>query len=95
MEYYVQRWGIGNALLPEHHEEDIDLIMEVGATTIRLAHYQHDQYFYDLCDAKGLVIWAEIPFISQPLEKGYDNTISQMTELVAQNYNHPYHRGLW
>ena len=55
---HQDRWGIGNALLPEHHEEDIDLIMEVGATTIRLAHYQHDQYFYDLCDEKGLVIWA-------------------------------------
>ena len=86
---HQDRLGIGNALLPEHHEEDIDLIMEVGATTIRLAHYQHDQYFYDLCDAKGLVIWAEIPFISQFMETGYQNTISQMTELVAQNYNHP------
>ena len=86
---HQDRLGIGNALLPEHHEEDIDLIMEVGATTIRLAHYQHDQYFYDLCDQKGLVIWAEIPFISKFMETGYDNTISQMTELVTQNYNHP------
>ena len=57
---HQDRWGVGNALLPEHHEQDIDLIMEVGATTIRLAHYQHDQYFYDLCDEKGLVICLEI-----------------------------------
>ena len=85
---HQDRWGIGNALLPEHHEEDIDLIMEVGATTIRLAHYQHDQYFYDLCDKKGLVIWAEIPYISRHLPKGRENTISQMKELIAQNYNH-------
>ncbi|MBQ9132573.1 MAG: glycoside hydrolase family 2 protein [Clostridia bacterium] len=85
---HQDRLGVGNALLPEHHAEDIDLIMEVGATTIRLAHYQHDQYFYDLCDEKGLVIWAEIPYISKHLPGGRANTISQMKELVTQNYNH-------
>ncbi|MBR3968097.1 MAG: DUF4982 domain-containing protein [Clostridia bacterium] len=86
---HQDRWGIGNALLPEHHAEDIELICEVGATTIRLAHYQHDQYFYDLCDEKGLVIWAEIPYISKHMPNGRENTISQMKELVTQNYNHP------
>ena len=86
---HQDRWGIGNALLPEHHDEDMDLICEVGATTIRLAHYQHDQYFYDLCDERGLVIWAEIPYISKHLPNGKENTISQMKELVVQNYNHP------
>ena len=85
---HQDRLGIGNALLPEHHAEDIDLIMEVGATTIRLAHYQHDQYFYDLCDEKGLVIWAEIPYISKHMPGGRENTISQMKELITQNYNH-------
>ena len=78
----------GNALTLEDHKRDIDLILEVGATTIRLAHYQHAQEFYDLCDEAGLVIWAEIPYISRHMEGGYDNTISQMKELVAQNYNH-------
>ncbi len=86
---HQDRWGFGNALLPEHHEEDIDLICEVGATTIRLAHYQHDQYFYDLCDQKGLVIWAEIPYISKHMPAGRENTVSQMKELITQNYNHP------
>ena len=86
---HQDRWGFGNALLPEHHREDIDLILEVGATTIRLAHYQHDQYFYDLCDEKGLVIWAEIPYISRHMPGGRENTISQMKELISQNYNHP------
>ena len=86
---HQDRWGIGNALLPEHHVEDIDLICEVGATTIRLAHYQHAQYFYDLCDERGLVLWAEIPYISKHMPGGRENTISQMKELVAQNYNHP------
>ncbi len=86
---HQDRWGIGNALLPEHHREDMDLICEVGATTIRLAHYQHAQYFYDLCDEKGLVIWAEIPYISKHMPSGRENTISQMKELIIQNYNHP------
>lgn len=80
-------WAISKA----DHEEDIALIKEVGANTIRLAHYQHDQYFYDLCDKEGFVLWAEIPFISQfiPTQKAHDNTIDQMIELIAQNYNHP------
>ena len=80
-------WAISKA----DHEEDIALIKEVGANTIRLAHYQHDQYFYDLCDHTGFALWAEIPFISKfiPSEEAYENTLSQMTELVAQNYNHP------
>ena len=86
---HQDRWGFGNALLPEHHDEDMDLICEMGATTIRLAHYQHDQYFYDLCDERGLVIWAEIPYISKHMPTGRENTISQMKELVVQNYNHP------
>ena len=86
---HQDRLGIGNALLPEHHKEDMDLICEVGATTIRLAHYQHDQYFYDLCDERGLVIWAEIPYISSHMPTGRENTISQMKELIIQNYNHP------
>ena len=85
---HQDRWGIGNALLPEHHKEDMDLICEVGANTIRLAHYQHDQYFYDLCDERGMVIWAEIPYISQHMSTGRENTISQMKELITQNYNH-------
>ena len=86
---HQDRWGIGNALLKEHHDEDMDLICELGATTIRLAHYQHDQYFYDLCDERGMVVWAEIPYISTHMPNGRENTISQMKELVVQNYNHP------
>ncbi|MGN0165215.1 MAG: glycoside hydrolase family 2 protein [Lachnospiraceae bacterium] len=86
---HQDRWKIGNALLPEHHREDMDLICEMGATTVRLAHYQHDAYFYDLCDERGLIVWAEIPYISRHMPGGRENTISQMKELVIQNYNHP------
>ncbi|MCI5872619.1 MAG: glycoside hydrolase family 2 TIM barrel-domain containing protein [Clostridiales bacterium] len=86
---HQDRPDIGNALTIEHHKEDMNLICELGATTIRLAHYQHAQEFYDLCDERGMVIWAEIPYISSHLPKGLENTMSQMTELICQNYNHP------
>ena len=86
---HQDRWGVGNALLPEHHREDMELIDEMGANTIRLAHYQHDAYFYDLCDEYGMVVWAEIPYISTHMPGARENTISQMRELVIQNYNHP------
>ena len=85
-----QDWkGIGNALHKEHHDTDMAMIREIGANTIRLAHYQHDQYFYDLCDKYGFVVWAEIPYISEHMPAGRENTIQQMTELIIQNYNHP------
>ena len=86
---HQDRKGIGNALTREHHEEDMALIREIGANTIRLAHYQHDQYFYDLCDRYGMIVWAEIPYISEHMPNGRENTISQMKELIVQNYNHP------
>ena len=80
---------IGNALTEKEHKEDIELIKELGVNTIRLAHYQHSQTFYDLCDENGFVLWAEIPYISKHMATGHDNTISQMKELIVQNYNHP------
>lgn len=85
---HQDRKGFGNALLPEHHAEDVDLILEMGANTVRLAHYQHNSYFYDLCDEKGLVVWAEIPYISRHMPGGRANTLSMMEELIRQNYNH-------
>ena len=85
---HQDRKGLGNAITREMHDEDMQLIRELGANTIRLAHYQHDQYFYDLCDEVGMVVWAEIPYISEHMPNGRANTISQMKELIVQNYNH-------
>ena len=86
---HQDRWGVGNALTLEHHKEDMAIIRELGANTLRLAHYQHAQEFYDLCDENGIIVWAEIPYITQHLTRGRANTLSQMEELVVQNYNHP------
>ena len=85
---HQDRAVVGNALTKEMHKEDMDLIISMGANSIRLAHYQHDQYFYDLCDEKGMIVWAEIPYITVHLTGGRENTIEQMKELIIQNYNH-------
>ncbi len=81
----------GNALTREDHYADAKIIKELGANTIRLAHYQHSQDFYDACDEMGFVVWAEIPFISvmNPDPAAHENCISQLKELIIQNYNHP------
>ena len=86
---HQDRTGAGNALSYEMHKEDMEIIKEIGANTIRLAHYQYAQEFYDLCDEYGMVVWAEIPYITMHMPNGRANTLSQMEELVVQNYNHP------
>jgi beta-galactosidase len=88
---HQDRKDMGWAITKKEHKEDMQLIKEIGATSIRLAHYQHDQYFYDLCDSEGMVIWAEIPFISVMSKNELEgiNAKKQMTELIRQNFNHP------
>jgi beta-galactosidase len=88
---HQDRLNMGWAITAKEHTEDMELIKEVGANTIRLAHYQHDQYFYDLCDKYGMVVWAEIPFISRMYEEreAQENALEQLKELIIQNYNHP------
>ena len=86
---HQDRPGVGNALTAADHDEDLALIHDIGANCIRLAHYQHDQYFYDRCDELGFVVWAEIPYISEHMPGGRENTVSQMKELIVQNDHHP------
>lgn len=86
---HQDRQGLGNALSIREHREDMDIIWEMGANTIRLAHYQHAQEFYDLCDEYGMVVWAEIPYITEHMPNGRQNTLDQMRELITQCYNHP------
>lgn len=80
--------GVGNAVTEEMKQQDLALLLELGATTVRLAHYQHDQRFYDLCDEAGIVVWAEIPQITVFLPGATENARSQLTELIVQNRHH-------
>lgn len=81
---------VGNAISKEQMELDMSIIKEIGANSIRLSHYQHDDYFYTLCDREGLLTWAEIPFISVPALKcpTNQNAKDQMKYLIKQCYNH-------
>lgn len=85
-----QDWlGSGSALSNEQHDTDLAIIKEVGATTIRFAHYQQSEYLYSKCDSIGFIIWAEIPFVNRVSTKEGDNAKQQLIELIRQNYNHP------
>lgn len=82
-------WGMGNALTNREHDFDLEQIMEVGATTVRFAHYQQSDYIYSRCDTLGLIIWAEIPFVNRVTGQEWDNVHQQMRELIRQSFNHP------
>ncbi len=86
---HQDRWAKGSALSLDDHKEDLGFIRELGANTLRLAHYQQAQEFYDLCDENGLIVWAEIPYITMHMPNGRQNTLDQMRELISQCYNHP------
>ena len=85
---HQDRKNLGNAIGKAEHEQDAELIKEIGANTVRLAHYQHDDYFYDLCDRYGFVVWAEIPYISRHMPEANSNAVEQMKELIYQQYHH-------
>ena len=86
---HQDRKGKGNALDMADHREDMEIVKELGANTLRLAHYQHAQEFYDLCDENGIAVWAEIPYITMHMTNGRENTLQAMRELITQCYNHP------
>ncbi|WP_282122947.1 glycoside hydrolase family 2 protein [Algibacter mikhailovii] len=87
----------GPALKEENHQKDMAIVDEIGATTLRLSHYQHSESTYDLADEKGILVWSEIPFVHDYSGREFENAKQQLKELIFQNYNHPsiYVWGLW
>ena len=85
---HQDREEIGNALTMAEHIEDLELIKDMGANSIRLAHYQQAGEFYDLCDEMGFLVWAEVPVISRYNKKAQDNALQQLEELIKQNMHH-------
>lgn len=82
-------WGLGSALKNENHDFDLATIMDVGATTVRFAHYQQSDYLYSRCDSLGLIIWAEIPFVNRVSGEEAENCRNQLREMIRQSFNHP------
>lgn len=82
-------WDLGSALKNEHHDADLAMIMDIGATTVRFAHYQQSDYLYSRCDSLGLIIWAEIPFVNRVTGEEGENARNQLRELIRQSFNHP------
>ena len=82
-------WGLGSALKNENHDFDLATIMDIGATTVRFAHYQQSDYLYSRCDSLGLIIWAEIPFVNRVSGQEAENARNQLRELIRQSFNHP------
>lgn len=82
-------WGLGSALTNENHDFDLATIMDIGATTVRFAHYQQSDYLYSRCDSLGLIIWAEIPFVNRVTGQEAENCHAQLREMIRQSFNHP------
>ncbi len=83
--------GVGSAMTEEQHKYDMDIMLEMGINTVRLCHYPQTDYFYDLCDEKGIIVWTEIPMVNMigSAPDFEEVTISQLTELILQQYNRP------
>lgn len=88
---HQDRENKGWAISLKDHQEDYRLIEEMGCTAVRLAHYQHAQEFYDLCDRGGMVVWAELALVDDinTSAEFVANCKEQLTELIQQNFNHP------
>lgn len=96
--YHQDSFENGWAMTNEQRERDYNMMRELGCTTVRMAHYQHNRYEYDLCDRLGLTVWTEIGLVNRMstddekltlADRLAGNLRQQLRELIRQNYNHP------
>ncbi len=97
--YHQDSYENGWAMTNSQRERDYGMMLDMGCTSVRMAHYQHDGYEYELCDRLGLTVWTEIGIVNKmsaddsethKLSEGFaENAKTQLTELIRQNYNHP------
>lgn len=96
--YHEDMAGKGSALSKNDLEKDMSYVLDAGATAMRLTHYPHSTYFYDLADRKGIILWSEIPlvgpggysgtgYVNNPLLKQQARQV--LEEMIHQYYNHP------
>lgn len=85
----------GRAVSDTDRKEALDLLLETGCNYLRLAHYQHGDFTYHYLDSLGIICWAEIPAVNsvgmndEQNRTFRKNAVSQMYELLRQQYNHP------
>lgn len=89
---------LGSAMYRGDHEQDVEMMRDMGVNAVRLTNYPQSEYFLDLCDRAGIMVWSEIPFTGPGLnrDKGYndseafrENGEQQLVEMIRQQYNHP------
>ena len=97
--YHQDSYENGWAMTDEQRERDYRIMLDMGCTAVRMAHYQHDSSEYDLCDRLGLAVWTEIGIVNKvsadetqelKIAEGFAKNVKmQLIELIRQNYNHP------
>lgn len=97
--YHQDSFENGWAMTNDQRERDYKMILDMGCTSVRMAHYQHNRYEYTLCDKLGLTVWTEVGIVNKmsadetdalAVSEGFsENAKQQLTELIRQNYNHP------
>jgi len=87
-----QDWlNCGWALTNAQRDTNFVFLKEIGATFLRLSHYEHNDYTYQLADQNGICVWSEVPIIDYITASPafYTNSLQQLREMIRQRCNHP------